>query len=327
MKTTKVFFATLAVLALGACQNNGDEFAKPVKANIVGNIGDKTLATRAYNATWENGDAIGLYVSGLNTTINDAAFTTDGVKDAQNYVTFTSNTTSIEYPSDGSDLTFNAYYPKGTITTDGAARNYTITDWSGQENITTNKFDPYDLMVADQVAHNSLNPNVKLTFRHKFSKLILMVDANVAGTMLEEGDLTNMEVKATGMNYPVKCDVISGDVTTTSRTSASDFLFKTVVNGKQYEAIICPDEFPNTSSKIVFTLQKKTGETTAKTFTWTPTMPAGSETTTFASGNSYVWYLRLNGKSVEAELKATIVNWTENTFYTQTNPLDIQQDK
>lgn len=326
MKITKLFFAALAVLAFGACQNNGEEFVKPVKANIVGNIGDKALATRAYNATWEKDDAIGLFVSGLNTTINNANFTTDGVV-SDNYVTFTSTTTSIEYPSNGSDLTFNAYYPHGNITSDGAARYYNVTNWSGQDKITADKFDPFDLMVADQVSHNSLNPNVKLTFRHKFSKLILMVDANVVGTQLKEGDLIDMEVKATGMNYPVKCDVITGDVTTTSKNSVGDFLFKTVTNGKQYEAIICPDEFPIATSKIVFTLKKKTGETTAKTFTWTPTMPTGSETTTFASGNSYVWYLRLNGKSVEAELKATIVNWTENTFYTQTNPLDIQQDK
>lgn len=312
MKATKLFLAAIAALAFASCQNNGDEFVKPVKANIVGNIGDKALATRAYDATWENGDAIGLYVSGGTTPINNSTYTTDGVKDDENYVVF-SGGPDIEFPSDGSDLTFNAYYPSGNITTDGEARYYTVDNWSGQENITTQRFDPYDLMVADPVTHNSLTPDVRLTFKHKFSKLILYVDANVAGTKLVEGDLDDMDVKATGMNYPVKCDVFTGAIVPTT-TDQGDFLFKTVSNGAQYEAIICPDQFPNDNSKIVFTLKN------GNTFTWKPTMTDNQK---FASGNSYIWYLRFNGESIDAQLKATIVNWMQTSLNSSEDPKDL----
>lgn len=314
MKATKLFLAAIAALAFASCQNNGDEFVKPVKANIVGNIGDKALATRAYDATWEDGDAIGLYVSGSTTTISNSSYTTDGELDEQNYVVF-SGGPDIEFPSDGSNLTFNAYYPydKNSITTEDNTPYYNVTNWSGQENLTANKFDPYDLMVAEGVSHNSLNPEVKLTFRHKFSKLILYVDANVDGTKLENGDLNDMVVKATGMNYPVKCDVITGAIKPT-RTDQGYFMFKTVSNGEQYEAIICPDEFPNDNSKIVFTLKN------GNEFTWKPSL---SDNAKFASGNSYIWYLRFNGESIDAQLKATIVNWNPNTIHSAENPKDL----
>lgn len=338
MKATKLFLVTLAAITLGACQNDINELSQPVTAKISANIGNVALSTRAYNATWETNDKIGVYATNndkIYKSFANSVFTNAenpeqllGKDGEQHFFNLFSGNT-IEYPSDGSNVIFYAYYPytdsEDIIKQDNGSYFYYVNDWSNQDRIpATTKSNPLDLMVADKEIQSSKEPDVRLTFRHKFAKLILNISANVEGTQLKEGDLEGMEVSTIGMNYPTKCNIMTGDVTSTVNKTGT-FKFKTNAEGTVAEAIICPDVFPNEDSKIVFTLKQKSGETAPKKFTWTPKMPSNA-TTTFASGNSYIWNVRLNGNSVEAELRATIIDWKTNEFYSD-KPEDIYQDK
>lgn len=338
MKTTKLMFAALAALALGSCQNDGEELPKQVTADIQCNIGDNLLSTRAYDATWVRGDKIGLFVENGEYTqkINSVSvnfanmdYTTTGTTEQitvggvnRLFVPFT-GTYGVPFPSDNSYITFNAYHPyKQTLDKDGNNKSviFTVSNWTDQENY-VGLSNPLDLLVANQESQNATGKEVKLTFKHQFCKLILNVEANTDGTALEEGCLDGMVVSAVDMNYVTKCNVLTGDIDPIDVTEddIEDFNFN-LRNGK-YEALIIPDVFPSQKSKIVFKLRD------GKTFTWIPEIPASANVgKKFAKGNSYIWNLRLNGTSVDAVLKATIINWTENEFYSE-NPFDIQQDK
>lgn len=324
MKATKIFFAALAALALGACQNEKVEFAKPVTAQISGNIGDKALSTRAHDNVWGATDKIGVFVY--------TGGTTDIYKNLENSLfTYTSDTKTIEkegtsltynvfsgatveFPSDGSNLDFIAYYPyQGTLVNN----TFTISDWSNQNNS-----ESFDFMTAEKVSGNedieAGNNIIPFVFKHKCSRIILNLYANYEESQLQTSDLAYVTAEGEGLNVSATCNVLTGEVTPGSANNTPINFKKSADNIA--EAIICPN-YNNGERRVVFTFK-------GKTCYWIiPT------TQTFKPGIKYIWNLKLKSEGlVSAELVGTIEDWSEekpkgddiidvdNPFVAPTNP-------
>lgn len=308
MKATKLFLAAIAALAFASCQND-EELPKLVTASIFGNIGEKTLATRAYNNKWEANDEIGLFVYTY-----DNETSADG-EQHRNYVNSLFKTVSggdtgeftpgegvetIMFPSDNGDIHIYAYYPHTNL--DGTSFKV---NW-------TNQSSKIDLMLANKIATIN-DKRIELQFRHRFSKLILKVTANTDKTQILPDELEGMTVSARGMNFDSSCDVKTGVLT---KGSAKDAPISFVYNNGQYEAIVCPDAI-NANRSITFTLSKYG----TKNFVW------NTESLTnvpFAEGKSYIWNVCLNGEDiVEAELVGTIDDWDPQPQNSEENPENV----
>ena len=184
MRATTYTTAALLALSLAAC-NNGE--ITPTPDTRVALQVTSGIQTRAYDATWEAGDEIGIF----GFTQGDAPAQTHA--NAQ-YVTTNGNGSfipaqemnTIYLPADNTPLDFVAYYPY----TAGLKNNiYTVdvTDQSDQSAI--------DLMVADWESADRISSKVSFNFVHKLSKIVI----NLAPGMGVTGDeLEGMTVQLTG---------------------------------------------------------------------------------------------------------------------------------
>lgn len=109
MKVTKLFLATLAAVLLPACTNEENSVADgdtPARATFTAAI-DGQASTRAYDTSWEAGDAIG--ISG---TTGGTAYTNVQYETGRGDGSFTAGTAGEEiYYQDNNAVTFTAYYP------------------------------------------------------------------------------------------------------------------------------------------------------------------------------------------------------------------------
>lgn len=211
MKKVNYLFLAAAALMLAACNNDENEMTTgPVAAQITAGI--DAPQTRAYDATWENGDAIGI------TTITDAS-TTKTQYDNIEYTTTGdgrfASTTPI-YFQDMETVTFSAYYPfSGTSGTPAGTISKTITadDQSevSQKNI--------DYMFATGATASKTNPDVKFTndgstdarFKHMMAKLTFNFTAG------NDIDLTDMsEFMVSGLKMDGTFNTATGVATATA---------------------------------------------------------------------------------------------------------------
>ena len=127
MKATKIYpVAALLALSLAACNN--EEITTTPDARVALQV-TGGIQTRAYDATWEANDEIGIF-----------GFTQEDVP-AQAYSnvryvttggngTFTPDGTTIYLPTDGSSLDFLAYYPYTTTAMTDGVYIVNVTDQS-----------------------------------------------------------------------------------------------------------------------------------------------------------------------------------------------------
>lgn len=171
MRATTIYpAAALLALSLAAC-NNGEITPTPdTRAALQVTSG---IQTRAYDATWEAGDEIGIF----GFTQGDAPAQTHA--NAQ-YVTTNGNgsfipaqeVNTIYLPADNTPLDFVAYYPY----TAGLKNNIYTVDVTDQSAI--------DLMAAGKQSADRISVKVSFNFVHKLSKIVI----NLAPGMGVTGD-------------------------------------------------------------------------------------------------------------------------------------------
>lgn len=108
MKAKTMFMATLAVAVLTACNDNENDVVDTgsSQATFTAAI-DGQVNTRAYDQTWEAGDAIGISGTSGGTTYTNVQYVTTGGNG-----NFTAGTSGNEiYYQDDNPVTFTAYYP------------------------------------------------------------------------------------------------------------------------------------------------------------------------------------------------------------------------
>ena len=160
MKHLNFLFLFIALVGLASCNKSEVENEIIIPENQVrfsGVIGK--LETRVVNNSWEENDKIGVFAlnTNKNTVYNskyNVEYTTrgDGV--------FIPSTNPINFPNNGDNLDFIAYFPYDSKVTE---LDYSIT--SGTDPLYSN----------NAKAQNRKNPHVDLEFNHMLSKVVLNI--------------------------------------------------------------------------------------------------------------------------------------------------------
>lgn len=168
--------ATILTALLTACSNESDitEDDNTLVSPVFHTSIDVQASSRAYDATWESGDEIGVFM------VEAGTYT---IVEGQQNIKYTYSTNSgftsktpIYFPANGSTVDFIAYYPyQETIDQDGPPID--ISDQSSQKDI--------DFMYAQALSRNKNTPKINLVFSHKLAKIEVK---------LEQGDLSLAEL-------------------------------------------------------------------------------------------------------------------------------------
>ena len=234
MNMNKTFFITDAFITLGcglmltACSNEDmtdNLLQEPVEARVSASIG--SMATRAYDTTWENGDAIGIIGGGYTDIRYVHHNGLWAVEDALGPILF-------QTPD---DVDFTAYYPQGAETTD-----VTIGANTAQRKI--------DFLYGTGTGGVRTDGVVDFSFSHRMSRLFIAgpgVDlADLSGYTLSGLSMTGSFDTATGTAYATGA---ASDLTmdATGITSSSLILFpqagyeatlKVVLGGQTFTATL-----------------------------------------------------------------------------------------
>lgn len=287
MKTKDLLFLFIS-LVLFSCEGEIiDKSLGSRPANINATISNTN--NRMTGDSWENGDAIGMYMKKENTNLN-AGVLADNIK----YVTTGSSTFSpanpdeeILFPFNGSNVDFIAYFPyKEEIT------NYTYPlDITNQNNQSA-----LDLLYSNNaIGLNSTNPNVNLTFSHQMAKVILKITPENP-----TADLSDIIIKIT--NASLKAPFSLSDGSLSSPTEIGDLFFKKSTDGKFAEAILIP--MSNlTGRTLVFTIGSDT---------YIYDLGSNTNITSFDKGTKYTFNIVINPTGVIASVSSSsIESWDE----------------
>ena len=276
MNLNKTFFITGAFLALGcglmltACSNEdmvGNLLQEPVEARVSASIG--SMATHAYDTTWENGDAIGITGGGYTDVryeYSNGSWTADDAADPIFFQT--------PY-----DVDFTAYYPQGAETA-----NITIT--AGQQSTVPDKqtgFTPQsqiDFLYGTGTGGVSTGGKVDFSFTHRMSRLVLNF---IAGSDVDLADLSSYTLSGLSMTGSF------GTATGTAYATGAAFDLTMDATGITSSSLIL---FPQTVTEA--TLKVVLG---GQNYTATLTFPKANAVQGLESGYSYIYNVTIGDNS------------------------------
>jgi len=225
--------SAIFALSLASCSNDDDNGSKwdgnPVLFNTTVE-GSVTSKAKASDNTWDDGDAIGVFMkkgAGLDGVVDGATnkkYTTAG---SGAFSPANPATDAIYFPEDGSNVDFIAYYPYAATL---AANTYKVdvTTQTSQEDI--------DLLYSDNAAGlNKNSSDVTLNFKHQLAKVVFTINAGNGIT-----DLTGLVVTITGTN--TKADYALATGVLSNEGTKANIIAKTTISGAQAtsEAIVIP---------------------------------------------------------------------------------------
>ena len=285
MNKTTFSAVALAALLLTACQSEEENPQTDTRVALQVTSG---IQTRAYDATWEANDPIGIFG---NTHTETPMEWSNNVQ----YVTVTGDGTfapaqdevPIYLPIDGTAVDFVAYYPYTKTLADGV---YTVdvTDQSIQKNI--------DLMAAGVETTDRVSHSVAFNFVHKLSKIYLTFKA---GEDMTTADLAGMTVQLTGQQTAATFDVTQPE-SEVSVTAGNPFTLnlKTSADGTSAEGIVLPsDDFNAMTLHLVLA-------NNAGYFNWDLN---GSDAEKFEAGKKYVYDITVN--KTRLSVTSSITDW------------------
>lgn len=272
----------MLTLAFASCSNDGIEnvpLEKPVAAQVTAGIDG--VVTRAADASWERGDAIGISCNSTNTTYANMQYVTasgDG-----NFIHEGGAASGIFFQGT-KDVAFSAYYP--FTGTEGSAPGSEGVI-SGSTADQTNQKD-FDYLYAG-VTTNYQTPTISFTdgnkFQHKMTRLILVIETS-ADDGFNAGDVTSGTYSISGIKHSGTFDTETGEAVATGEVTndweitatAKDennqrtysmilypqgspepsLTFKAAIGGQTYSADITPALAASTSYTYTITV-KKTG--------------------------------------------------------------------
>lgn len=194
------FILPLISLLILACEGetiNPDRASK--KINVTADI--EGVKTRLSGSTWEKGDDIGIYMTKSGVPLSNTALVKNAHYSYEGTGIFTPKNESQEIylPFNGTNVDFVGYYPYREDLVDFV---FPI-DLSVQSNQAV-----LDLMYADNEKNKNMsNPNVKMIFSHKLTKIVIQI------THHRNFDLSELSVILT--NVPTKSffNLVNGALT------------------------------------------------------------------------------------------------------------------
>lgn len=298
MNRTRLMAITIVTTILMAgCNKDNSQPLQPednqTTLNITGGI---HALTRAHDAVWDTGDAIGIFMFATGTTIiseeaeNRKYVTADG-NGKFSPANTTPNDQTIYLPLTG-NTDFMAYYPWQKITSNGESYFYAV-DVSGQ---TTQK--NIDLMAAGKVTgRNKDHADVAFEFTHKLVKIMLTDITNSDG--LTATDLQGLTVKLTNQYTRGAYDVVQGGEVTVNTTEAKgEIPLLVATNSTSAEAIVLPAA-STAGMELVFTLAN------GEAFRWAVNKATNSQE--FISGKKYCYKIIISRSGLH--VTSTINDW------------------
>ena len=165
MRAKTILMATLAAAVLTACNNDENNVIDTgsSQATFTAAI-DGQVNTRAYDRTWEAGDAIGISGISGGITYTNVQYITDSDGTSGNFTVGTQGN-EIYYQDDNS-VTFTAYYPWANLAADATTITADTRAQASQSD--------FDFLWSRQTGSKA-SPNVQFIFAHKMAKLVLTI--------------------------------------------------------------------------------------------------------------------------------------------------------
>lgn len=208
----KIFLFAAATLALTACSSNDDpeiNGGKPIAARVTANI--DVPVSRAYDQTWENGDAIGISTTSTGKTqYANMHYTTSG----NGNFTHVGGDASGIFFQNTDEVTFSAYYP-----------------FKGEENKATEIIDDvttenqknqktFDFLFASDATASRASSTLSFAFKHKMTRLILQLQTDANSGFTGEEDLKDGPYKLNGIKHNGTFDTATGKAVATGEANA-----------------------------------------------------------------------------------------------------------
>lgn len=284
-----LFLATAAAAVTSSCQKAPISEQELTKAVTFSSTISNQVTTKAAGANWESNDAIGVFMktgSSLSSALasNKQYVTTKG----DGNFSASSITEEINYPADGSNVDFIAYYPYQTTITNNIYP-VNVADQTQQNKI--------DLLYANNLTGANKNkPNAQLQFGHKLSKVELTV---AAGTGVSS--LSGLTVTYNGFNTTADLDLATGTLAAGANPTAIKAKTTAGTSTTLAEAILLP-----VASVAGAKVEFKIGN---ETYTWT--LPSS---TTYEAGKKYSYNITLQeqaGNNAAIVVSGNITDWTD----------------
>jgi len=293
MKFSKILLAILlTVFAFISCSDDDPKIYNPSAVRFDASIGEQgNINLKMSGAAWDPNDQIGVFMKkagqGLAGNIVGLADNIKHTTPGNGKFSPALLSEGIEYPADGSNVDFIAYYPYTTPVTNYVYK-VNVANQASQPNI--------DLLYSNNATNmnSGSTKNVGLNFTHELTKIVINVEA---GTGI--GSLAGLVTTLTGTN--TQADFALADGTLTSASSVTDIQMLTAQSGIKMvsEAIVLPAA-ATAGRTILFTLG-------TQTFKWD--VPA---TTAFEKGKRYTYDAVLSVDGVDfITPDATITDWTD----------------
>ncbi|WP_235301040.1 fimbrillin family protein [Phocaeicola barnesiae] len=226
--------ATLAAAVLTACNNDENNVIDTgsSQATFTAAI-DGQVNTRAYDRTWEAGDAIGISGISGGITYTNVQYITDSDGTSGNFTVGTQGN-EIYYQDDNS-VTFTAYYPWANLAADATTITADTRAQASQSD--------FDFLWSRQTGSKA-SPNVQFIFAHKMAKLVLTIRKGDGVSFQEVQDAV---LSLGGFKYSGTFNVTDG-TTSTADDLATGWTFAGNTSETGYNAPLSKDDAAETVS-------------------------------------------------------------------------------
>ena len=300
MKATKIISACAVLVALASCSNDhviSQPGAEDTPIRIQANVGAVTTKA-AYNlleSTFSSGDAINVYI-GENTSNTSTSSGGAYTSTVYSYTGSTFTTTNTQYfPANGNGIDVWGVYPS-TVNESSTSQDFSIKN----DQTSDADYKASDLMFATELINKKKNDQIRLTFAHQLSKIIVKL-AQETGV---NANLTDAVIKLTNVSTKVPLTKVDNTGITLGTASTDPQYISELIIGK-YEATngTAAIVIPQSTTGMSFKVELVGGGT------YTASMPAS--TTDFVANKAYTFNLTLKANGIN--VSADIAPWTSGT--------------
>lgn len=283
----KYILLAAAAVSLAACDTEDKYIDDPVAARITATIGESALS-RARDKDWEEGDAIGVFMSGRSFNIKHVTENGDGIFAGK----------PIYFKNRQEPVNITAYYP---YTGSEGETPDVITATTEVERQTPSKQSDFDFLYATKENVTGANPDINLTFSHMMSKLTFVFKNGNDGTDVRK--ITTCEIS--GLILEGSFNPATGECEANSATAVSPLrLTPTVEHAKELPSLIL---FPQTVEKVTMKITDNQEQEYSCELKF--------NNNRLESGNNYKYTIVVNKTALNIE-KFTIEDWSEQKITT-----------
>lgn len=291
MKKQAFICALLAAVLLPGCSEDRENTSQPTDGRVaLEATSGIRMNTRAYDKTWEAGDAIGIYMLNGDVTDGDgnSKYTTD--QKAENGSFTAAEGQTLYFPVDGAQRDFVAYYPYRETLADGNVYTVDVSRQTPQKDI--------DLMGAAKVTgKDKTDPQVAFVFTHKLVKLDITLQAD--GVSLTDADLAGTIVSISNQQTAATYNVVTGGEATVTAGTPAEIALHT--DGLKAEGIVLP--VATTENMVLTFTVPGLGN---QAFHWS--VNSADKSKTFEAGSKYLYTITIGKAGVEVSSK--VEDWT-----------------